>query len=580
MVEFSKELEFTKTLSSNLADPAVYKYGKEWPVVYMIYNDDEVYIGETVDASIRMSQHIKNDERRKLKNVVLISDETYNKSVIQDLESFLISHAAADTRFSKLQNGNAGHQKHNYYNKDVYEASFATIWNELIKNYHLAEQEVSKIENSNIFKYSPYKTLTTDQYDIAKGIVYHFADDLKSNTGRSIVVNGEPGTGKTILGIYLMKLLTTRVEDDLDSEDETLIECLKDIHAERHNLKVGIVVSMENLRAILKETFKHVHGLNSGMVLSPGEVARSKEIYDLLIVDEAHRLKAQRNMSAFEIAAMRNNNVALDIDEKEGTQLDWIMKKSNSQIFFYDKNQSIKKTDIDEDRFAEIINDPRNITYNLSTQMRCFAGGEAYIKYIKSVFSNRENKGKKTFNGYDVRIFEDVDEMVKTVRQKDVECDGLCRTVAGFAWDWRTHDKIDPQNLKETEECIAKGMYDIEIDDHKYIWNVHTDGWIGWPNSVNEIGCIHTIQGFDLNYAGVIIGNELKYDPEAKRIYVDKSEYRDANGKKMTSDEELLQYILNIYIVLCTRGIKGTYIYACDDELRKYLSSYFDVVKK
>ena len=129
MVEFSRELEFTHSLSRELTDPLVYKYGKEWPVVYMIYNDDEVYIGETVDASIRMSQHIKNSERRKLKNVILISDETYNKSVIQDLESYLISHAAADKRFSKLQNGNAGHQKHNYYNKDVYEASFVSIWN-------------------------------------------------------------------------------------------------------------------------------------------------------------------------------------------------------------------------------------------------------------------------------------------------------------------------------------------------------------------------------------------------------------------------------------------------------------------
>ena len=576
MVEFSRELEFTHSLSRELTDPLVYKYGKEWPVVYMIYNDDEVYIGETVDASIRMSQHIKNSERRKLKNVILISDETYNKSVIQDLESYLISHAAADKRFSKLQNGNAGHQKHNYYNKDVYEASFVSIWNDLINKYHLAEQEISKIENSNIFKYSPYKTLTTDQYDIAKNIVYHFADDLKNDVGRSIIVNGAPGTGKTILGIYLMKLLTTKVEDDLDSDDEMLIENLKDIHSLKKNLKIGIVVSMENLRAILKDTFKHVHGLNSSMVLSPGEVARSSEVYDLLIVDEAHRLKAQRNMSGFERSAMRENNIALGIDETEGTQLDWILKKSKNQVFFYDRNQSIKKTDIDEDRFIEIINNPDNITHTLSTQIRCFAGGEKYIDYIKQIFSNRDNKKRKTFDGYDVKIFKDVDKMVKDIRKKDTEY-GLCRTVAGDSWKWNTKNRIHPNNLEETKQCIARGLYDIDIDGNKYIWNVQFFGWISSPNSVNEIGCIHTIQGFDLNYAGVIIGNELKYDPVINKIYVDRSEYYDVNGKNLTNDDELLQYILNIYMVLCTRGIKGTYIYVCNNELREYLSNFFEV---
>jgi DUF2075 family protein len=117
-------------------------------------------------------------------------------------------------------------------------------------------------------------------------------------------------------------------------------------------------------------------------------------------------------------------------------------------------------------------------------------------------------------------MFDDVDEMVQDIRRKDAEY-GLCRTVAGYAWDWKTKGRIEPTNLKETEECIKNGFWDIEIDGHKYIWNVHFDGWVGTSNSVNEIGCIHTIQGFDLNYAGVIIGNELKYDPETDKIYVD-----------------------------------------------------------
>ena len=103
--------------------------------------------------------------------------------------------------------------------------------------------------------------------------------------------------------------------------------------------------------------------------------------------------------------------------------------------------------------------------------------------------------------------------------------------------------------------------------------NVKYESWISDQNSVNEIGCIHTIQGFDLNYAGVIIGNELKFDPVAQRIYIDPAEYHDRNGKINTSESELLEYVFNIYRVLCTRGMNGTYIYACDNNLREYLQA-------
>ena len=121
-------------------------------------------------------------------------------------------------------------------------------------------------------------------------------------------------------------------------------------------------------------------------------------------------------------------------------------------------------------------------------------------------------------------------------------------------------------------------MYDIEIDGHRYIWNVKYDGWLTSPNSINEIGCIHTIQGFDLNYAGVIIGNELRYDPIAERLYIDPSEYYDQKGKAGAAEADLLQYILHIYQVLCTRGMRGTYIYACDKNLREYLEKFIPKV--
>ena len=167
--------------------------------------------------------------------------------------------------------------------------------------------------------------------------------------------------------------------------------------------------------------------------------------------------------------------------------------------------------------------------------------------------------------------------MTDFIKKKNREVE-LCRNVAGFGWPWVTKRmSLDLKNEDETNRLINDGIFDIEIDGNKYIWNTTDSNWVGSNNSINEIGCIHTIQGFDLNYAGVIIGNELKYSLEAGKLFVDRDCYYDRHGKEKTSDNELLQYILNIYSVLCTRGVSGTYIYACDYGLREYLKRFIKV---
>lgn len=103
------------------------KYGTNWPVVYIIHNNKEAYIGETNDASIRANQHLTNKVRKGLNQITIISDETFNKSSILDLESFLIKYMSADKKF-KLQNSNNGLQNHNYYQREMYETKFREIW--------------------------------------------------------------------------------------------------------------------------------------------------------------------------------------------------------------------------------------------------------------------------------------------------------------------------------------------------------------------------------------------------------------------------------------------------------------------
>ena len=112
------------------------------------------------------------------------------------------------------------------------------------------------------------------------------------------------------------------------------------------------------------------------------------------------------------------------------------------------------------------------------------------------------------------------------------------------------------------------------------MWNHCTEGWVHTPEAIDEIGCIHSIQGYDLNYAFVILGEDIGYDKDNGKIIINPNNYYDKNGKRTANDEELLDYITNIYYVLLTRGIKGTYLYVCDTDLREYLEKYIETENK
>ena len=149
--------------------------------------------------------------------------------------------------------------------------------------------------------------------------------------------------------------------------------------------------------------------------------------------------------------------------------------------------------------------------------------------------------------------------MVTEIKEREKESK-LSRLVAGYAWDWVSRDN--------------ENTPDIVIGDIKLFWNSINKDWVNSKNAINEVGCIHTIQGYDLNYAGVIIGPEITFDPITMKIEVDKNKYKDSNGHRgVTDPEELKRYVINIYKTLMTRGILGTYIYIVDSNLREYFES-------
>lgn len=185
--------------------------------------------------------------------------------------------------------------------------------------------------------------------------------------------------------------------------------------------------------------------------------------------------------------------------------------------------------------------------------------GDQYIKFIDDIF-NLKNPASTVFNNYELKIFEDIDEMIRAIKKME-RFHKLCRIVSGYAWPWNTK----PGGRSELN-------YDIEIYGTRLVWNSTSRDWVNSKNAINEVGCIHTIQGYDLNYVGVIIGPEYDYDPVKNTFIVDRNKYFDTNGRNgITDPVELELYIKNIYKTLLTRGMLGTYVYIVNHNLRKYI---------
>lgn len=547
--------------------------GVNWPVVYVINNDKEAYVGETVSVSRRIDQHLQNEQRQKLTEIRIISDKNFNKSVALDLESFLIKYMASDEKFI-LQNGNNGIHDHNYYNKLEYRDEFRKIWNKLRK-MGVVNNTLDEIEQSELYKYSPYKSLGEEQKDavtrILKLLAFYKEDDI------SVIVRGGAGTGKTIVAIYLMKYIADlndpawvggySFDDEIDTADELEVYLSDNIHMVR---KIGLVVPQKSLKSSLQDVFNSVRLLDKKMVLTPAEVVddykKTGKRFDLLIVDEAHRLRCRYHGNVSHHPTIINRNKYLGLDERMGTELDWIMLCSRNQIFFRDERQTVRPCDLTADDFMNILRnnyqEPK-AQLRLDTQWRC-QGGDDYIEYLRDILWNKA-KAFRDIPNYDLKLYTDCNRMYQDIQQKNEEF-GLCRMAAGFAWPW------DRNNTDE---------FTIHIQSHQYRWNRKYDNWISSETAPEEIGCIHTLQGYDLNYAGIIIGEDLKYNPETQTIVSDKTSYFDTLGKAGVSDdpEALKDYLCNIYLTLLTRGIKGTYIYICDDALREYFSQFIPIEK-
>lgn len=569
-----KEYEFNEDTLNSINPKYV-----NWPVVYLINNKNKVYIGETSNIKSRMRQHLNNSDRSFLKVINIIFDEKFNKSAILDIEQNLIRMFYADTRFTSndgiLNKNNGQSSKHNYYQREMYLNKVENIWKEL-QNKKLANNSYNSIINSDIYKYSPFTSLTNEQEEIMCKIINNILDSLENKTtNKTSIITGLAGTGKTILAINLIYNIVsadfTNIDTFSDGEDiKDLSEYDRTIHRLRKyilyngKIRIGFVVPMVSLRKTLKKVFRAIDKKElSKIIIAPGDVTKNE--YDVIICDEAHRLAKYKNIA--NMGYFREKCQELGIDENISTQLDWISLKSKYKVLFYDGNQTIKGSDIPTDKMDELIKKNSDKCYALTTQLRC-KSGELFLSNIDSLFKC-SLKGKiESSKDFEIKVFNDVNEMIEKIKQLDRRI-GLCRNVAGYDWEWISKSK-------SIDEIRKNDLYDFNFEGKKYIWNHTNEGWILSSNAVNEIGCVHTVQGYDLNYVGVIIGPDLSYNKEENKIEVHINELKDANVKRGTDEEEVQKYIINTYKVLLERGIRGCYVYACDKNMQEYLKEHIE----
>ena len=370
----------------------------------------------------------------------------------------------------------------------------------------------------------------------------HLATTSTPKNKNVLLVNGGPGTGKTVVAINLLVELTNR---ELVSQYVTKNSAPRAVYENK-------------LTGTLKKS-----RISNLFVGSGAFTATPSNTFQGLIVDEAHRLNEKSGL----FSNLGENQIKELIDASTFT------------VFFLDEDQRIHWKDIGNKTqirdWAESLG--ATVTeMDLESQFRC-NGSDGYLAWLDRVLQVRET-ANTTLKGanYEFKVCESATELKELIYQRN-RLNNRARMVAGYCWDWLS---------RKTKSNPVPREYDIKLDggDFKAKWNLSEDGslWIVKPDSVQEVGCIHTCQGLELDYVGVIIGPDLvvrdgKVITDAAKRSGGDSSIKGYKGLLKTDSaaarEKADLIIKNTYRTLMTRGTKGCYVYSTDPETNLYLQT-------
>lgn len=364
-------------------------------------------------------------------------------------------------------------------------------------------------------------------FETARKLAAKSSDDRK----HVLIVRGGPGTGKTVVAI---NLLVDLIKQGLVAEYVTRAAAPRDVYK---SLLLGSMKKSE---------------FDSLFAGSGTFTKTNSNTFDALIVDEAHRLNEKSGLFS-----------------KGENQVKEIINSARFSIFFLDEDQRVTVKDIGSE--AEIEKWAYQLgaqvhKLELESQFRC-NGSDAYMAWLDQVLAIRET-ANPTLAGtdYDFRVVDSPDELQQLVFEKNKERN-RARMVAGYCWDWVSRED--------------KKAFDLDLSPtFRHKWNLKDDGflWIMKEDSINEIGCIHTCQGLELDYMGVIIGPDLVVrngevvTNAMARVGADKTVHGKKQLIKSPEGRTLLDLVIkNTYRTLMTRAMKGCYVYCTDPETAAYL---------
>ncbi|MEB6195355.1 DUF2075 domain-containing protein [Mammaliicoccus sciuri] len=537
------------------------KYLLRYPTVYIINdkkreNNFEVYVGETADIRNRTRQHLNLDTKLKPfwedfstssnSSMYVIGHEMFNKSLTLDIENRLMQYLLSVDNISRVHNSRTN-QQNEYYTSEKLDEIFSDIWGTLNKKNKILFPIESIIKDSAIFKASPFHKLTQEQINAKEEILNKIKESIiLDEEGQLLIVEGEAGSGKTVLMstlLYELKKYNLNLDKDLDIH--LLVN--HNEHVTIYNqiaTKLGITNKKKNI--INKPTsFINSH--------SPDEKV------DVVIVDEAHLLLTQGKQS------YRGKNHLQDLLEKAKVV---VIVFDIKQILTTEQIWDVEKLN----NYIELAKNKNNHV-TLKNQMR-INSDEKTVKWIRNLVDNKKiNSIPRDKKGYDIKIFDSPEELESCIREKAQSTDsGISRMLATF--DWQYNNNKSPEN---------EDYWRVKVGSWSMPWNYQLKvsrkqknlPWVEQDQTIDEIGSTFTIQGLDLNYAGVIIGPSVKYR-NGEIVFDEKSSANKKATRRRTLEDGSKQHFSQMLLknelnVLLTRGVNGLYIYAVDEQLREAL---------
>lgn len=554
------------------------EFPEDWPTVYLLLDESKkrLYVGETTHIRKRLKDHLAGRKRKDwAKKCIIICHPKFNKSVTLDFESKLLRYISGDKKKLTIENDQHSGSSHNFYNKKDYDPIFKEIWNELkSRELEVVEEDYDVINNHGLFIYSPFKELNEEQIEAAKKITETLAN--KHSKEVRVFVEGGAGTGKTVLLTYLAKHLKTNFDREAMSEctqsERDLIQNSRKLGFWKEGKKIGVVAPARGMREVLKRVFKRNYKADQVDVLGPSDVGKKKKNkYDLLLVDEAHLLTTEKKVTyKKQKETFKEINRKLKLKGEKADQLEWMVRQSRKTVFFFDEGQQINSSDVSLKRFDELRK--KSEILKLKQQMR-IKGGKNYVNFVEALLNGKKEdaiealrkvRADKKRSNFEVKNFnkDQISNFKEKLNNKTKKSKyQASRIVSGFSWKYN-----------------RKGKSKFRIGRTPFTWdNPNVKDWVYSKNSVKEVGVVNNVQGYDLNYVGVIIGKELSYDSEEKKVFVKDVDVPVVRNLKrnLTDPGDLDDYVKNIYSTLLKRGVNGVYLYAYDPDFREYLEEIF-----